>query len=200
MAPAKRKPKAPKKRTRRVAEPDNPEPKKRKTPGGVSLYTTELAEEICRRLSDGESLRRICRSDGMPTWQTVLNWVRARKDFAVKYREARELQCEVWADEIVDISDDGTNDYVETKHGPKFNRESFERSRLRVDSRKWLLSKRLRGVYGDKTEHALTTPNGAIAIKLEERNALIDSICALVIPKADGKTKPDNKKAEPRER
>lgn len=199
MAPARRKPKAPKKRARRVKEPDTPESDRRKTPG-VSLYTTALAEEICRRLSDGESLRRICRSDGMPTWQTVLAWVRTRKDFAVKYREARELQCEVWADEIVDISDDGTNDYVETKHGPKFNREGFERSRLRVDSRKWLLSKRLRGVYGDKTEHALTTPNGAVAIKLEERNALIDAICALVTPKADGNTKPDTKKDEPRER
>jgi len=123
----------------------------------------KIAKEILCRLSDGESLRSICRSDGMPVPSTVLEWTRQHDDFFEQYAKARQLGYELMADEILDIADDGTNDYLKTQvdvddsgnpvEVESFNSEHMQRSRLRVDTRKWMLSKVLPKVYGDKVEH-----------------------------------------------
>jgi hypothetical protein len=63
-----------------------------------SLYTPELAETICRRIAEGESLRAICRDPGMPTEGAVRAWARSNQGFGVQYRTARELQLDYWAE------------------------------------------------------------------------------------------------------
>ncbi len=85
--------------------------------------------------------------------------------FAARYVRARELQAEHWADQIVEISDDGTNDWVERqmpngKTETVLEHEHVTRSRLRVDSRKWLLAKLRPGTYGDKLQHANAAGDG----------------------------------------
>lgn len=127
-------------------------------PGRPSLYTPELAALICERLAAGETLRAICRDEIMPSPQTVLGWKRADRQFSEQYDAARRAGYELMADELLDIADDGTNDYVErerengTKH-VVFDAEHVQRSRLRCDNRKWLLSKALPKIYGDKIQH-----------------------------------------------
>jgi hypothetical protein len=139
----------------------------------------------------------------MPTWRVLGRWRRQSEDFDKRFRIAWESCCEHMVGDIITIADDATNDYVErlTNKGRTvlFSRENFERSRLRVESRKWMAQKVLRAVYGERSEVDLRTPDG-LAVKVEERNALIDSIVKLVSPKADGRTKPDGKREEPRER
>ena len=140
----------------------------------------------------------------MPTWSTLAKWRREHEDFNRRYTIARQSCCELWVDEIIEIADDATNDYVTrvTQKGKvmrSFDRESFERSRLRVDSRKWTASKLLRHVYGEKSEVDVRTPDG-LNVKHEERNSLIDAIVKLVHPKVDGQTKPNTPEDEPRER
>lgn len=68
---------------------------------------------------------------------------------------AREAQADTLADEILDIADDATNDFMMTEQGLKYDGDSVQRSRLRVDSRKWLAGKLRPKKYGDKieTEH-----------------------------------------------
>ena len=61
-------------------------------------------------------------------------------------------------EEILDIADDGSNDYMETKGGYKINSESIARSRLRIDARKWIMSKMQPKKYGDKLELEASTP------------------------------------------
>jgi hypothetical protein len=78
---------------------------------------------------------------------------------------AREIQAHTLADELLEISDDGSNDWMERKGkdergGWELNGENIQRSRVRIDTRKWLLSKMLPKVYGDKTEVAVTGANG----------------------------------------
>jgi hypothetical protein len=163
-------------------------------------YSYDLSEEICERLSNGETGASVCRDPKMPTWAVLQRWRRKHTDFDHRYRIAREACCEYYADDIVDIADDGRNDYVVRTDGRKvFDREAFERSRLRVDTRKWTVSKILRHVYGDKSEVDVRTPDG-VNVKVEERNALIDAIVKLVHPKVDGKTKPSGRTEEERER
>lgn len=137
-----------------------------KSRGRPTLYTTDLALEICRRLAGGESLRAICRGDEMPHESTVRAWAIDDHDgFYTQYARARELQMEAWADEIVEISDDGTNDWIARQFGQGkieevVNHEYINRSRLRVDTRKWLLSKLKPGTYGDKIQHANAAGDG----------------------------------------
>ena len=125
--------------------------------GRPSKYTEEVADEICRRLSEGESLRAICRDDAMPEESTVRNWVVTdHEGFFAQYARAREAQADYWGDEIIEIADDGSNDYMATEHGEKLDSEHVQRSRLRVDTRKWLMARMAPKKYGDKVamEHS----------------------------------------------
>lgn len=91
----------------------------------------------------------------MPPESTVRQWVvDDREGFAAQYAQARELGYQTMVDELLEIADDGTNDYTTRKQGDEdievVNHDHIARSRLRVDTRKWLLSKALPKVYGDK--------------------------------------------------
>lgn len=105
-------------------------------------------------MAHGETLRKVCASEGMPAASTVVGWAQADVDgFAEQYARAREQLCAHWAEEIVEIADDGSNDTIKDQHGnERADSEWITRSRLRVDTRKWLLSKLLPKQYGDKVE------------------------------------------------
>ena len=112
-------------------------------------YSKELADKICERMANGESLRAICKDESMPARSTVTLWAADnREGFSVRYEVAFAARAHYWADELLDIADDSANDYMErlSKEGESeavYNPEAVARSRLRVDSRKWLLSKLL---------------------------------------------------------
>ena len=136
--------------------------------GRPSAYTEELASEILERLAHGESLRSICKDEGKPDESTVREWGgNPKHPFSPHYAHARLLGWLSMADEIVEISDDGSNDWME-RHGRdgevlgwQLNGEHVQRSRLRVDTRKWVLSKCLPKIYGDKVAHEVTGKDGA---------------------------------------
>jgi len=125
------------------------------------LYTQELADEICSLFSEGKSMRYICELEGMPSKQTLFNWFRTKTGFVDQYARAKEESADAFADDILGIADDSTNDYMEKKNNDgstyeALNSENIQRSRLRIDSRKWLASKLKPKKYGDKiqTEHS----------------------------------------------
>lgn len=122
-------------------------------------YTDETWSELCRRLAEGEPLTQVCREDHMPAASTILAWRAIMQEEehpgAEQYARARAVGYELLADEILEIADDGTNDWVKRENARtgqtriELNSEAIQRSRARIDSRKWLLSKMLPKVYGD---------------------------------------------------
>lgn len=123
--------------------------------GRPSKFTDATATRICARLAAGETLRAICRDDGMPAHSTVLDWVKAKETFSDQYARAREKGYALLADEILEIADDGRNDtyVIDEETGQRgTDHDVIARSRLRVDTRKWLLSKCLPKIYGDKLQ------------------------------------------------
>lgn len=127
--------------------------------GRPSEFTQEVADEICARLAAGESLREVCRDENMPDRGTVVRWAQKDETFRGQYAQARERLMERWAEEIIEICDDGSNDYMERRDGTTVvNQDHVQRSRLRVDTRKWLMSKLAPRKYGDKVE--LSGPDG----------------------------------------
>lgn len=148
------------------------------TMGRPSLYNDEIAMDICARLANGESLLKICRSEGYPDRGTVFRWIIAHDDFRHKYDAAREMQAELFADELNEIADDGTNDWMESADkdggvGYKLNGEHIQRSRLRIDTRKWIASKLKPKKYGDKVTQEVTGPDGGPVQIAEIRHTII---------------------------
>lgn len=124
--------------------------------GRPPIYTEEIADIICERISGGESLRRILKDEGMPSIATVMRWVLNIPEFDNKYARARQLQAEVWADEMIDIADDAVNDYMVKRGkdgdaiGYELNGENIQRSRMRLEQRRWYAEKLRPKVYGPK--------------------------------------------------
>lgn len=122
--------------------------------GRPTDYTPDLAKVVCDRLASGESLRAICADDDMPGKTTVFSWLASNAEFRDQYAIAREAQAEFFADEIIEIADDTTGDFItkNTDNGPieVVDHEHIARSRLRVDARKWFASKVAPKKYGDR--------------------------------------------------
>lgn len=132
-------------------------------------YTKEKADKICAQLAEGISLRTVCKAKDMPSVQTIFNWLRTKEGFLEQYARAKEESADAMAEEILDISDDGVNDWMWIQYGKdeengawKVNNEAVQRSKLRVDTRKWIMSKMKPKKYGDKLD--ITSGNKPIPL------------------------------------
>lgn len=120
------------------------------------MYTQEEKdkrfEQVCQRIEKGEPLRRILRSENAPLSQTVFYELLLDKEKNVRYTRARNVWADIQFEEMLDIADCEDNDIVETDDGPRVNHDVIQRDRLRVDTRKWMLSKLQPKKYGDRLE------------------------------------------------
>lgn len=104
-------------------------------------------------LAEGKSLVSICQLDSMPSTVTVYSWLQKHEEFLNIYTRAREDQADTLADQIIDIADDGKGDVKLDKEGnEKTDAENVQRSRLRVEARKWVAAKLKPKKYGDKVQ------------------------------------------------
>lgn len=124
--------------------------------GRPSIYTQELADRICAELAMGKSMRTVLKADGMPVMDTVFRWLREKPEFSDQYVKAKAESADALVEEIIDIADSGSNDWMENNDpdnpGYRVNGEHIQRSRLRVDSRKWIASKLKPKKYGEKLD------------------------------------------------
>ena len=120
--------------------------------GRPSIYNPELAAQICEHIAQGKSLRTIAEMEGMPHQATIMAWLDgSHPDFSEQYARAREAQADKLAEETLLIADESSQDtYVDADGNVKTNTEAIQRSKLRVDTRKWLASKMAPKKYGDK--------------------------------------------------
>lgn len=137
-------------------------------------YRPCLAAEICERLARGETLRSICRDDHMPEAQSVRRWViYDHNGFASQYANARDIGLDAMSDEILDIADTteaGTRVEESLKGGTKvITGDMTQHRHLRVETRKWYLSKMAPKRYGLKTTTELTGADGAPLFGEDER-------------------------------
>lgn len=94
--------------------------------------------------------------------QTVYGWVIDNHDgFGDNYARARHVMALGWADELMHIADDRSKDFVVNEEGKMVpDYDTIARSRLRIDTRKWILAKMLPKVYGDKIMTEITGKDG----------------------------------------
>jgi len=141
--------------------------------GRPSIYTKDLADLICERLAAGESMRSISRDPDMPAMSTLFKWIREKEEFSAQYDRAKIESADALVEDMLDIADNATNDWMEhhdpDNSGYKLNGEHIQRSKLRVDVRKWSASKQNQKKYGDRVMQEHTGPGGGpiVAISSE---------------------------------
>src|ERR1700744_2034443 len=108
--------------------------------GRPTLYTDELAKEICNTIAThGVGLETLCRENPhWPSARVIYRWINDRTNFRQAYAIAKREQVEVFINDILEISDEVTQD--------------THRDRLRIDTRKWLASKLIPRLWGKSTE------------------------------------------------
>lgn len=141
--------------------------------GRPSDFTEELADTICERIADGESLRAICREEGMPSKATVFRWLANNEKFQDQYARAREAQADSLFDDVLEIADDSRNDWMERNGegdpGWALNGDHIQRARVRIDARKWMAGKLRPKKYGEKMIHGGDRDDGSIPVSLSIR-------------------------------
>jgi terminase small subunit-like protein len=133
--------------------------------GRPSAWSPELGKAICALIADGLSLRAICERPGMPDRRTVFRWLGSREEFRHQYSIAREFQADLLFDEILEIADNASGDIVRTvtaegREVERIDHENIQRSKLRVDTRKWMAGKLVPKKYGERIAHEHGDPRG----------------------------------------
>lgn len=111
-----------------------------------SILTKKLAEKICARIAEGESVRSIAKDNTMPNASTIHRWVfNDEKGFCKQYEEAKAIGAEVESDEMDEIAR---------------TFEDVQRAKLIIDTKKWNLSKKMPKRFGDKSTVVTEDENG----------------------------------------
>ena len=127
---------------------------------------TDIIDKICELIKQGDSLRKALSNEGMPEDDTFHRWLRNDENKNGQYARACELRADLIFEEILEIADESQKDKKTLVDGKEvIDSEVVQRSRLRIDARKWMLSKMEPKKYGDKLD--VTTDGKSITSSLE---------------------------------
>lgn len=127
-------------------------------PGGrPTKFNQEIADQICERLANGESLARICKDENMPGYSTVRRWEDENEKFRAISMRGRRDGTHFMADECLEIADNPTLDPQD--------------KRVRIDTRLRLIGKWNAKEYGDKLDlnHGVTEEMAEVMKRLRSR-------------------------------
>lgn len=138
----------------------------------------KIFTEICENIANGMSLREATRGGKPITMQLFYNWLDDKRDVEnhkqklEQYTRACNNRADKIFEEILEISDDGTNDTYKDEEGKKrTDYDVIARSKLRVDARKWMLSKMNPKKYGDKMD--VTTDGEKLPTSIPAINVIV---------------------------
>lgn len=143
------------------------------------VYTAEIGLQIAERISNGEPVKSLCKDETMPSVGIFYKWLNVHSEFQELYARSKEEQIESLVEDMLSIADDGTNDWNEVfdkdgqSQGWRLNAEHVQRSRVRIDTRKWLASKLKPKKYGDRQTVEMNV-NVTLSQRLEAAEKLID--------------------------
>lgn len=121
--------------------------------GRPSSFNQSIANTICDLIISGKSLRYCSRQENMPDLVTIYKWLRDFPEFLKQYDKAKSEQIDTLADEMIDISDDISSDKIVNDEGKELvNNTAVNRSRLMVDTRKWIAERMKPKKYGVRQE------------------------------------------------
>jgi hypothetical protein len=163
-------------------------PKPKRKPGRPTKYSEQLADRICSQLASGMSARSVCAADDMPSMQTFWRWLRENQVFRERYAHAKDESADALVEQMLDIADDASGDFIDDGEGNiKFNHEHVQRSRLRVDTRRWIAAKLRPKRYGDRVDmnHGVQPDDPLAALLKSVRGASFGPVPTRAIERED---------------
>jgi len=124
--------------------PEKPFPGK---PGRPSTFSQEIADEIVRRMIEGESLTDICKGPKMPPRVTVYAWFDRYPEFYQRCARAREALADYLVDQIEDLAKETTEENVQSM-------------KVKISTKQWRAMKLAPRFYSDKAQIEVTGANG----------------------------------------
>ena len=115
-------------------------------------YHAAIRRQLCAMVADGMTRSSACKALGINTSQ-VTTWIKKNEEFAAEWRQARDAQITILADELLEIADAPMKDVVDVA-----------RAKLRIDTRKWLLARWKPREYGDRAQVDLTQVQGVVLL------------------------------------
>jgi hypothetical protein len=114
-------------------------------------YNDRIANEIVRAIStSAKGIKRLCKENShWPSHVAIYNWCFENEEFLSRYARAKAFQAEWLVEEALEIAYDGSGDtYIDEKGNQRLDNEWVQRSRLKVDTIKWVASKLAPKLYG----------------------------------------------------
>jgi hypothetical protein len=108
---------------------------------GSIEYSDDLFAEICKRISDGRSIRSVCSDPDMPSAQSVFRWLKDVEGASEQYARA----CDDRADYLAELA-------ITEAYNEATDSGSVQRDRLKVDTIKWFTSKLAPKKYGERIQ------------------------------------------------
>jgi len=119
-----------------------------KIPRKVFHYSHALASLICSKVSEGKTIKELCKEEGMPGRTTIYEWQKQYTEFAEALNAAREIRAEYFADEMLETAEEVDDD-------GKF---AIEKAKLKVKTLEWLAKKDNPGRYDRKSTSGGSSP------------------------------------------
>lgn len=120
--------------------------------GRPTIYTRELGDEICARISEGRSLRSVCNDDDMPDKSTVFRWLRLDtiSTFRDQYARAKREAADAMGEDLLDIAEDALKAVEKHAGEPKLSGAIVQAHKLKADNLKWTMSRQNPKKYGER--------------------------------------------------
>lgn len=132
--------------------------------GAPSTYTEAMGKKICDAIAKTEKgLHRLFKEHpDFPNVSTIFDWLEVHPEFAKRYARAKREQAQLFAESIIEIADDDSKDLLAIDdYGNRIeNKEFVNRSKLRIDARKWAAAHLDPKKWGDKLD--ITSDNEKI--------------------------------------
>lgn len=145
-------------------------------------WAEDWKEQFLERVIDGvRSLESIAKDKDMPHKDTIYKVLREDSEFADDYARAREARADKMLEDVFDIADDNEGDIRQLSDGREIlNKDHIQRSRLRVDTRKWAMAKMAPKKYGDKID--LTVDMKGAPLSEQEQRDRIEALIPQIAP------------------
>jgi hypothetical protein len=122
----------------------------------------KIFNSICIKIENGKPLRQILKEKNMPSSKTFFEWIDKDEEKIKRYARACEERADAIFEDMIEIADNQEGDVLQVGDKEIVNHNQINRAKLRVDTRKWILSKMNPKKYGDKLEleQKITKLNG----------------------------------------
>jgi len=152
-----------------------------KHPGGRPTgYGPGIANKVCSLVASGKTLRAACIVLKIPE-DTAYGWLFSYDEFRQSYTHARHIRADIaFGEQILDIADDGRNDWIEAKNGgaPRLNKEAILRSKIRIEARQFHMSRLHPQQWGERQQ--IDVKNDWALLSEDERRRKAEEIIAMI--------------------